>query len=125
MTVLMMNTLVPRFIAPIVQKIQEDDPMPDLEGRKGKLRVRIARAYKRDEEVRLAAALALIASKDFDYIPSENVATVFGVSAQRWQSHLKEQEGSSEKETPETSEGQDEGPQQAVVTIGAGGVADL
>jgi len=101
MTVLLVNTFVPRYIRPIVSKIQAQDPMPDMDHRRGKLRVRVANAFKRDVEVRLAAAKSLVASNEFEHIPCEHIATIFGVPAKRWQQHLRSERGEGKASGPQ------------------------
>jgi hypothetical protein len=83
--VLMIRTIIPRWLAPVVAKLQSDDPMMP---RGGKLRVRIVGAFqgeeKRDLELREVAAQQIYANGQFPNVSGEELALSFGLSAKHW-----------------------------------------
>jgi hypothetical protein len=83
--VLMIRTIIPRWLAPVVVKLQSDDPHIPTDG---KLRVRIVGAFqgeeKRDLELREVAAQQIYASGQFPNVSGEELALSFGLSAKRW-----------------------------------------
>jgi hypothetical protein len=79
--VFFINTMVPRFMAPIIESLHSEDP---LVLREGALSVRIANAFHRDMELRAAAATLLCKGGEFNYIAAEKLAAKLGVDSKRW-----------------------------------------
>jgi hypothetical protein len=83
LTVFVVNTVVPRFLAPVIKLLQSKHPMVP---HAGVLSVRIVDAFRRDIELRAAAAKLLWKSGEFNYIGFEKLAAKLGVDPKRWRS---------------------------------------
>jgi hypothetical protein len=93
LTVFFVNTMVPRFMAPIIKLLQSTDPMVPHEGA---LSVRIVDAFHRDIELRAAAAKLLVEGGEFGHIEAEKLATKLGVDRKRWLEETREEREAAE-----------------------------
>jgi hypothetical protein len=94
LTVFFVNTMVPRFMAPVIKLLQGSNPMVP---REGALSVRIVDAFHRDIELRAAAAKLLVfEGGEFNYIEAERLAAKLGVDRKRWLEGTREEREAAE-----------------------------